>query len=68
MKRALRRFFLGTWRMSGFLSEERPIRTMREILKRLQDTYCSTIGYEVRVYAWPNAALEIACALLLLLL
>ncbi|KAK9823376.1 hypothetical protein WJX72_002327 [[Myrmecia] bisecta] len=41
-----REFFLGTWRMSGFLSEERPIRTLREILNRLQDTYCSAVGYE----------------------
>ena len=42
------RFFLGTWNMKGFLSEERPIRTLREVLQRLNDVYCSTIGYEVR--------------------
>lgn len=41
------RFFLGTWNMKGFLSEERPIRTLREVLQRLNDVYCSTIGYEV---------------------
>lgn len=34
--------------MKGFLSEERPIRTLREVLQRLNDVYCSTIGYEVR--------------------
>ena len=45
------RFFLGTWNMKGFLSEERPIRTLREVLQRLNDVYCSTIGYEVRP-AW----------------
>jgi hypothetical protein len=41
------RFFLGTWSMSGFLSENRPIRTLREILNRLRETYCGNIGYEV---------------------
>ncbi|KAK9832587.1 hypothetical protein WJX81_001617 [Elliptochloris bilobata] len=41
-----REFFLGTWNMKGFLSEERPIRTLREVLDRLNDVYCSTIGYE----------------------
>ena len=35
--------------MKGFLSEERPIRTLREVLQRLNDVYCSTIGYEVRL-------------------
>ncbi|KAF8071292.1 ogdh [Scenedesmus sp. PABB004] len=41
-----REFFLGTWSMSGFLNEDRPIRTLREILTRLRETYCGTIGYE----------------------
>ena len=41
------RFFLGTWNMSGFLSENRPIRTLREILTRLRETYCGNIGFEV---------------------
>lgn len=41
-----REFFLGTWSMSGFLSENRPIRTLREILNRLQETYCGNIGFE----------------------
>lgn len=40
------RFFLGTWHMSGFLSENRPIKTLREVLNRLQETYCGNIGYE----------------------
>ncbi len=41
------RFFLGTWNMKGFLSEERPIRTLREVLQRLRESYCGKIGYEV---------------------
>eukprot|EP00879_Flechtneria_rotunda_P007432 GHRR01007796.1.p1 GENE.GHRR01007796.1~~GHRR01007796.1.p1 ORF type:complete len:742 (+),score=239.80 GHRR01007796.1:134-2359(+) len=41
-----REFFLGTWNMSGFLNENRPIRTLRETLDRLQETYCGNIGYE----------------------
>lgn len=41
------RFFLGTWNMKGFLSEERPIRTLREVLQRLKESYCGSIGYEV---------------------
>lgn len=41
-----REFFLGTWNMNGFLSEGRPIRTLREILQRLKETYCGNIGYE----------------------
>lgn len=39
-------FFIGTWHQAGFLSEDRPTATLRHILKRLQETYCSTIGYE----------------------
>eukprot|EP00239_Pterosperma_sp_CCMP1384_P007235 CAMPEP_0197848668 /NCGR_PEP_ID=MMETSP1438-20131217/9557_1 /TAXON_ID=1461541 /ORGANISM="Pterosperma sp., Strain CCMP1384" /LENGTH=974 /DNA_ID=CAMNT_0043461027 /DNA_START=275 /DNA_END=3199 /DNA_ORIENTATION=- len=41
-----REFFLGTWRMKGFLSEERPTRTLRDILKRLKQCYCGSVGYE----------------------
>lgn len=41
-----REFFLGTWNMAGFLSENRPIRTLREILTRLRETYCGNIGFE----------------------
>jgi 2-oxoglutarate dehydrogenase E1 component len=33
--------------MAGFLSENRPIRTLREILNRLRETYCGNIGFEV---------------------
>lgn len=29
------------------MSEDRPVRTLREILKRLNEAYCDTIGYEV---------------------
>lgn len=41
-----REFFLGTWNQEGFLSESRPVRTLREILTRLRETYTGTIGYE----------------------
>jgi len=41
-----REFFLGVWRMSGFLSENRPVLTLREILSKLQQAYCGPIGYE----------------------
>ena len=41
-----RQFFLGTWNQEGFLSESRPVRTLREILTRLRETYCGSIGYE----------------------
>jgi 2-oxoglutarate dehydrogenase E1 component len=41
-----RQFFLGTWNQEGFLSESRPVRTLREILDRLRETYCGPIGYE----------------------
>ncbi|KAL3521051.1 hypothetical protein ACH5RR_019200 [Cinchona calisaya] len=41
-----REFFIGVWRMSGFLSENRPVQTLRAILTRLEQAYCGTIGYE----------------------
>lgn len=41
-----REFFLGVWMMSGFLSENRPVQTLREILTRLEQAYCGNIGYE----------------------
>lgn len=41
-----REFFLGVWRMSGFLSENRPVQTLRTILNRLEQAYCGNIGYE----------------------
>ena len=53
--RGVRRFFLGTWNMKGFLSEERPIRTLREVLQRLRESYCGQIGYEVSA-ARPSSA------------
>jgi len=42
----LPRFFVGTWRMSGFLSEDRPVQTLRAILSRLKQAYCGSVGYE----------------------
>ncbi|KAF5789124.1 putative oxoglutarate dehydrogenase (succinyl-transferring) [Helianthus annuus] len=41
-----REFFLGVWRMSGFLSENRPVQTLRAILTRLEQAYCGSIGFE----------------------
>lgn len=41
-----REFFIGTWNMSGFLSDQRPRKTLRSILERLQEAYCGNIGYE----------------------
>lgn len=41
-----REFFLGVWRMSGFLSENRPVQTLRSILTRLEQAYCGRIGFE----------------------
>jgi 2-oxoglutarate dehydrogenase E1 component len=41
-----REFFLGTWNMEGFMNESRPVRTLREILGRLRETYCGKIGFE----------------------
>ncbi|CAH9088056.1 unnamed protein product [Cuscuta europaea] len=41
-----REFFLGVWRMSGFLSENRPVQTLRSILSRLEHAYCGRIGFE----------------------
>ena len=55
----VRRFFLGTWNMSGFLSEDRPIRTLREVLRRLKESYCGPIGFEVRpLLAMPKCSLQ----------
>jgi 2-oxoglutarate dehydrogenase E1 component len=44
----MRRFFIGTWNMKGFLNEDRPVQTLRQVLTKLQNAYCSTTGYEVR--------------------
>jgi 2-oxoglutarate dehydrogenase E1 component len=41
-----REFFIGVWQMAGILSENRPVQTLREILKRLEQAYCGPIGYE----------------------
>ncbi|KAK4476663.1 hypothetical protein RD792_015823 [Penstemon davidsonii] len=41
-----REFFIGVWRMHGFLSENRPVQTLRAILTRLEQAYCGSIGYE----------------------
>lgn len=41
-----REFFIGVWQMAGILSENRPVQTLREILKRLEQAYCGSIGFE----------------------
>ncbi|KAG6578718.1 2-oxoglutarate dehydrogenase, mitochondrial-like [Cucurbita moschata] len=41
-----REFFLGVWKMAGFLSENRPVQTLRYTLTRLEQAYCGSIGYE----------------------
>jgi len=41
-----REFFIGVWRMKGFLHEDRPVQTLRGVLQRLRETYCGNIGYE----------------------
>lgn len=41
-----REFFVGVWNMAGFMSENRPIQTLRAILNRLEQAYCGNIGYE----------------------
>ncbi|KAI3900999.1 hypothetical protein MKW92_052531 [Papaver armeniacum] len=41
-----REFFLGVWKMAGFLSENRPVQTLRGILTRLEQAYCGSVGYE----------------------
>ena len=34
--------------MKGFLNEDRPVQTLRQVLTKLRTAYCSTTGYEVR--------------------
>jgi len=41
-----REFFIGVWSMSGFLSENRPVQTLRSIINRLEQAYCGSVGYE----------------------
>jgi 2-oxoglutarate dehydrogenase complex dehydrogenase (E1) component-like enzyme len=42
------RFYIGSWNMSGYLNEGKPVRTLREIVNQMRTAYCSTIGFEVR--------------------
>lgn len=41
-----REFYIGTNIISGFLSADRPKISLRDILKRLEETYCGSIGIE----------------------
>ena len=33
--------------MSGFLSDQKPVRTLRDIISQIRTAYCGNIGYEV---------------------
>ena len=50
-------FYVGSWNMSGFLNDQKPVRTLREILKQMRTAYCGNIGFEVR-----RAASSARCA------
>ncbi|KDD76103.1 transketolase [Helicosporidium sp. ATCC 50920] len=41
-----REYSLATWNQSGFMAEDRPRRTLREIVRRLRETYCGSVGFE----------------------
>ncbi|XP_054785340.1 uncharacterized protein LOC129291823 isoform X1 [Prosopis cineraria] len=42
-----REFYVGVWKnIDGFLAENRPVQTLREIVRRLEEVYCGSIGYE----------------------
>ncbi|CAN1148790.1 2-oxoglutarate dehydrogenase, mitochondrial [Linum perenne] len=41
-----REFYLGVWKTFGFLSDNRPVMTLRSIMNRLEQAYCGSIGYE----------------------
>jgi len=39
-------YYIGQEHFSGFLSKDRPKMKLRDIIKRLEETYCGTIGVE----------------------
>mmetsp|Transcript_27481 Transcript_27481/g.77723 ORF Transcript_27481/g.77723 Transcript_27481/m.77723 type:complete len:863 (-) Transcript_27481:37-2625(-) len=41
-----REYYVGVWDTKGFLSEERPIRVLREMLNSMQQAYCYHTGIE----------------------
>lgn len=41
-----REFFIGVWRMSGFLAENQKVMTLRSMINWLEKAYCGSIGYE----------------------
>eukprot|EP00892_Ulva_mutabilis_P000834 jgi/Ulvmu1/10751/UM068_0041.1 len=41
-----REFYVGSWNMTGFLHDKRPVRTLRDTLNQLQTAYCGKIGFE----------------------
>ena len=41
-----RKFFFGFSTMSGLLSDYNPVVTLREILRKLRQAYCGSVGYE----------------------
>jgi 2-oxoglutarate dehydrogenase E1 component len=46
--------------MSGFLNDQKPVRTLREILKQMRTAYCGNIGFEVLYFASLNF-LRVGC-------
>ncbi|KAL5066751.1 hypothetical protein RYX36_017638 [Vicia faba] len=45
-----REFFLGVWNMSGFLSENRPVQTLRSILTRLSKLIVEALAMSTCIY------------------
>mmetsp|Transcript_25969 Transcript_25969/g.61743 ORF Transcript_25969/g.61743 Transcript_25969/m.61743 type:complete len:1026 (+) Transcript_25969:173-3250(+) len=41
-----REFYVGTWDTQGFLSEQRPVRTLREMVNCMREAYCNHTGIE----------------------
>ena len=41
-----RKFFFGFLTMPGLLSDYNPVVTLREILRKLRQAYCGSVGYE----------------------
>jgi len=41
-----REFYVGTWDTEGFLSEQRPVRTLREMVDCMRMAYCGSTGIE----------------------
>lgn len=55
------RFYIGSWNMSGYLNEGKPVRTLRDIIHQMRTAYCSTIGFEVRCALFASYLMTFAC-------